>query len=82
MVQNRLHALTPNEAVGAVDLNAIDCRGCRHLSFTGNVCRRYPPVFQPSTAVQQAGGEVQLAQGGWTFPPAVQRCGEWSTATT
>lgn len=81
MVQNRLRALTPGDVAGAVDLNAVDCRGCRHLSLQGNVCRRYPPIFQPSTAVQQPNGEVGLAQGGWTFPPAVQRCGEWTNAT-
>jgi hypothetical protein len=65
------------DASMAVDLENIDCRGCTHRSIQG-ACRRMPPQFVPPVPVpDQATQRLTWTQGGWTFPPAVQRCGEY-----
>lgn len=66
----------------AVDLSkppSQSCETCR-WKHGDNVCRRFPPVFMSATMVPQPDGGVALTQGGWSFPPAVQRCGEFEVA--
>lgn len=67
------------DAHGIVDISQPDCRGCKHLLAVRGVCRRFPPVFKPATPVPSPDGKGMVMQsGGWSFPPAVFRCGEWA----
>ena len=73
-----LKALTPEEAAGAVDLEEIGCDGCRYAS-SKKVCKRFPPIFKPPVPVM-VNGQPQLEPGGWAFPPAIRKCGEFESA--
>ncbi len=67
---------------GAIDLTRIDCVGCRHRELPSGeavgVCRRFPPVFRPTQPAVTPDGHQGLVPGGWTFPPAALRCGEYA----
>ena len=63
------------DATGAVDLDKIDCRGCKHRGADES-CRRFPPVFRPPMPTI-VNGTAQLVPGGWIFPPAALKCGEF-----
>lgn len=76
---NRLPPLSAADIAGAADLANPDCAGCVHRG-PQQVCRRFPPIFRPATPVQDAHGNPGVQPGGWTFPPAVQRCGEFVRA--
>lgn len=76
MIKNRIAALTTNDVAGAVDLANPDCGGCMHRS-AASVCKRFPPVFTSSCPVRQDDGSVGMTSGGWSYPPAAQRCGEF-----
>lgn len=65
------------DASGVVDLDEIDCRGCRWCSAKG-ACKRYPPIFRPASPARAPNGETVLAEGGWAFPPAIRKCGEFT----
>ena len=60
----------------AVDLDQMPCIGCKHRSSKG-ACKRYPPIFKPATPVMGPNGP-SVAEGGWCFPPAAQKCGEFT----
>lgn len=78
-----LPPLPPNigvDATGAVDLDRLPCTGCKHTN-SKNVCKRFPPVFASATPIVDAKGQaVGLQPGGWCFPPAVEKCGEFARA--
>lgn len=57
---------------GAVDLDKIPCTGCRHKS--GRFCKRYPPGWSSPQPLPDG----RVTSGGWAFPPAEQKCGEFS----
>lgn len=68
------------DETGAVDLDNLPCTGCRHASHAG-VCKRFPPIFRPAQpAVDPRTGQAGMMEGGWTFPPAIRKCGEWTKA--
>lgn len=72
--------LLPNIGVGEtgpVDLDNLDCRGCRHKSL--QVCKRFPPVFTSAIPRMDPVSRevVGMTQGGWSFPPAIRKCGEF-----
>lgn len=78
MVGGALMELVTNdkgEPIGmGIDLDEIDCVGCRHKSKT--VCKRFPPVWTSPIPLASLGGP-KLSQGGWSFPPALRKCGEF-----
>lgn len=67
---------------GAVDLTRLDCVGCRYRELpageTVGACKRFPPVFRPVQPAIAPDGRQGVVPGGWTFPPAAQRCGEFA----
>lgn len=75
-----LPPVTPADTAGAVDLDNPPCTGCRHHSRPADaphpICRRMPPVFVPAQPMQTPQG-MQLQPGGWSWPPAIVKCGEF-----
>ena len=71
---NRLQAV---DMAGAVDLDEIDCRGCKYASSKG-ACKRFPPIFRPPVPTI-VNGQPALQEGGWVFPPAIRKCGEYTS---
>lgn len=67
------------DETGAIDLDNLPCTGCRHASLAGNVCKRYPPIFRPAQPAIGPNGQPGMMEGGWTFPPAIRKCG-WAKA--
>lgn len=63
---------------GVMDLSNPDCRGCKFYAKTLKACKRFPPVFTSSLPQADARGQVVgMSPGGWAFPPAALRCGEY-----
>lgn len=58
----------------AMDLDKIPCTGCQHK--VGNQCRRYPPVFTSPLPNMKVPGTL-ASPGGWAFPAAAIKCGEF-----
>ena len=56
----------------ATDLQKIPCTGCQHQS--GKFCKRYPPAWITPQPLPNG----QVTSGGWAFPPAEQKCGEFT----
>lgn len=71
----QLPGLPAIDAFGAVDLEEMPCTGCVHASSKG-ACKRFPPVFMPPYP-EQRGSELMMRPGGWSFPPAIRKCGEY-----
>ena len=62
---------------GAVDLDEIDCFGCKHKSK--QVCKLNPPVWASANPVYDKKGQLQgMTPGGWSFPPAIRKCGQFT----
>lgn len=67
-------------AAQAVDLTHPPCDACTYCAKLGQakVCVLNPPVFTlPLPQTDAKGSVLGMTPGGWTFPPAAHRCGQF-----
>ncbi len=75
-----LPPVTDADVAGAIDLDNPPCTNCRYRVAAHNaphpVCRRHPPIWVAPHPVQTPQGAA-LSPGGWSWPPAIVKCGEF-----